>query len=58
MGAVLNKATAQDEYAYYGGYQPYVMTPDAGPDGGASQHGHGGQNGFHLPPGQPGRHYR
>jgi succinoglycan biosynthesis transport protein ExoP len=29
VGAVLNKATAQDGYGYYGGYQPYVMPVDA-----------------------------
>ena len=25
VGAVLNKASEQDEYGYYGGYQPYVL---------------------------------
>jgi len=58
VGAVLNKATAQDGYGYgyyySGGYQPYV--PSAG------QHRADGakaaQNGFPLPSGQPEEHAR
>jgi polysaccharide biosynthesis transport protein len=60
VGAVLNKATAQDGYGYgYGyAYRPYV--PSAGsPNGGkADQNGHGKQNGSPLSSGQPGRHGR
>jgi succinoglycan biosynthesis transport protein ExoP len=29
VGAVLNKATAQDAYGYYGGYRPYVLPKGA-----------------------------
>ncbi len=31
VGAVLNKATAQDGYGYYGGYQPYVLPTERSP---------------------------
>ena len=33
VGAVLNKATAQDGYGYYGGYRPYVSPEGASPVG-------------------------
>jgi polysaccharide biosynthesis transport protein len=47
VGAVLNKATAQDEYGYYGGYQPYVLPSDASADGlVAGRNGTDKQNGF------------
>jgi succinoglycan biosynthesis transport protein ExoP len=56
MGAVLNKATAQDGYGYYGGYQPYTMEPDAAPGGARGAQGARGaryrQNGYRLPSGQ------
>jgi succinoglycan biosynthesis transport protein ExoP len=61
VGAVLNKATAQDGYGYgyYGGYQPYVVPRGESADGSrATQNGHGKQNGSPLPSGQPGRHGR
>jgi polysaccharide biosynthesis transport protein len=59
VGAVLNKATAQDGYGYYGGYQPYVPPQDWSPDGATTAHnGHSKQNGSPLPSGQPGRHGR
>jgi polysaccharide biosynthesis transport protein len=54
VGAVLNKASTQDEYGYYGAYQPYVL-PGSGE---AVQHVHGRQNGNPLPSGQHGRHDR
>jgi polysaccharide biosynthesis transport protein len=55
VGTVLNKATAQDEYGYYGGYQPYVLPTDGA---GVPRSGREKQNGFHLPSGQPGRRGR
>jgi Mrp family chromosome partitioning ATPase len=56
VGAVLNKATAQDEYGYYGGYQPYVLPSDAPADGlGAGRNGTDAQNGFPRQPGRAGR---
>jgi capsular exopolysaccharide synthesis family protein len=55
VGAVLNKATAQEEYGYYGSYQPYVLPGNAAADGGAARNGHSKQNGAPLPSGQPGR---
>jgi len=61
VGAVLNKATAQDGYGYgyYGGYQPYIAPQGGSPDGARTAHnGHGKQNGSPLPSGQPGRHGR
>jgi succinoglycan biosynthesis transport protein ExoP len=61
VGAVLNKATAQDGYGhgYYGGYQPYVVPRGESADGSrTTQNGHGKQNGSPLPSGQPGRHGR
>jgi len=61
VGAVLNKATAQDGYGYgyYGGYQPYVPIPGGSPDGaGTTSNGHGKQNGSPLSSGKPGRHGR
>jgi hypothetical protein len=59
VGAVLNKATAQDGYGYYGGYQPYVTPQGGSPDSARAAHnGHGKQNGSPLPSGQPGRHGR
>jgi polysaccharide biosynthesis transport protein len=60
VGAVLNKATAQDEYGYYGRYQPYVPLKGAFFDGAAARRGRENrngrekQNGFPLPSGQPG----
>jgi polysaccharide biosynthesis transport protein len=64
VGAVLNKATAEDGYGYgYGyGYGPgyHAYVPSAGsPNGGkAGQNGHGKQNGSPISSGQPGRHGR
>jgi succinoglycan biosynthesis transport protein ExoP len=59
VGAVLNKAAAQDEYSYYGGYRPYTLAAGAATrDSKASRNGRGNQNGSHLPTGQPGRHGR
>jgi receptor protein-tyrosine kinase len=63
VGAVLNKATAQDGYGYgygySGGYQPYVPSAGASPAGAkAAQNGRGKQNGLPLPSGQPGEHAR
>jgi len=61
VGAVLNKATAQDGYGYgyYGGYQPYIPIPGGSPDNAGTTHnGHGKQNGSSLTSGQPGRHGR
>jgi capsular exopolysaccharide synthesis family protein len=58
VGAVLNKATTQDEYGYYGGYQPYVLPTDAADGGRAAQNGRAKENGSQLPSGQPGRHDR
>jgi polysaccharide biosynthesis transport protein len=61
VGAVLNKATAQDGYGYgyYGGYQPYVPMRDGSPDDARTTHnGHGKQNGSSLASGRPGRHGR
>ena len=49
VGAVLNKATAQEEYGYYGDYQPYVLPASAAGNGRSKQ------NGAPLPSGQPGR---
>jgi succinoglycan biosynthesis transport protein ExoP len=57
VGAVLNKATAQDDYGYYGGYQPY-MRLDTGADDDVSRAGRAQQNGSPLPSGQSGRHSR
>jgi succinoglycan biosynthesis transport protein ExoP len=37
VGAVLNKASGQDEYGYYGGYQPYVFPRGADFDGAQTQ---------------------
>ena len=31
VGIVLNKASAQREYGYYGGYQPFVMPAETAP---------------------------
>jgi capsular exopolysaccharide synthesis family protein len=59
VGAVLNKAAAQDEYGSYGSYPAYTLTTGtASGDGKASRNGHGNQNGSHLPTGRPGRHGR
>jgi polysaccharide biosynthesis transport protein len=62
VGAVLNKATAQNGYGYYGyygGYRPYVPPKGESPGRAkATQNGHGKQNGSSLPSGQPGRHGR
>ena len=61
VGAVLNKATAQDGYGhgYYDGYQPYVAPQGGSPEGArTARNGHGKQNGSPLPSGQPGRHGR
>ena len=59
VGAVLNKATAQDGYGYYGGYQPYVpMRGGSSDDARTTHNGHGKQNGSSLASGQPGRHGR
>ena len=57
VGAMLNKATTQDEYGYYRDYPPYVLAPVA--DGTrASQNGQAKENGSPLPSGQPRRHDR
>ena len=61
VGAVLNKATAQDGYGYGydGGYQPYVLPSGGSADGTRmTRNGHGNQNGSPLSSGQPGRHGR
>jgi succinoglycan biosynthesis transport protein ExoP len=63
VGAVLNKATAQDGYGYgygySGGYQPYVPVRGGSPDNAMTTHnGHGKQNGSPLSSGRPGRHGR
>ena len=55
VGTVLNKASAQEEYGYYGGYQPYVLPQSTATDGGAARNGHGKHNGAPLPSRQPGR---
>jgi Mrp family chromosome partitioning ATPase len=55
VGTVLNKTSAQDEYGYYGGYQPYVLPENTAADGGAARNGRSKQNGAPLPSGQPGR---
>jgi capsular exopolysaccharide synthesis family protein len=55
VGAVLNKASAQEEYGYYGGYQPYVLPENDSKNGGAARHGRGKHNGAPLSSGQPGR---
>ena len=58
VGAVLNKATAQDGYGYgyYGGYQPYVVPQGGSPDGArTARNGHGKQNGSPIPSGRHGR---
>jgi Mrp family chromosome partitioning ATPase len=61
VGCVLNKASAQQGYGYYGGYQPYGVPADSAPgngatDNGPAANGRGKQNGTPLPSGQPGRH--
>jgi polysaccharide biosynthesis transport protein len=59
VGAVLNKATSQDEYGYYGGYQPYVLPEHASLDvPGQSGNGRLKQNGSPPPSGRQGRHGR
>jgi succinoglycan biosynthesis transport protein ExoP len=59
VGAVLNKATAQDEYGYYGGYQPYVLPDDVSLDATKNyQNGRLKQNGSPPPSGRQGRHGR
>jgi capsular exopolysaccharide synthesis family protein len=59
VGTVLNKAAAQDEYGYRGGYASYTLAEGAAAeDGRRPRSGRGKQNGFHLPSGQPGRHGR
>jgi succinoglycan biosynthesis transport protein ExoP len=55
VGTVLNKASAQDEYGYYGAYQPYVWPGNTAADGGAARNGRSKQNGAPLPSGQPRR---
>jgi succinoglycan biosynthesis transport protein ExoP len=58
-GAVLNKAAAQGDYGYYGGYPAGIVTTSAASNGRkASRNGRGNQNGSHLSAGQPGRHGR
>ena len=59
VGAVLNKATAQEGYGYYGGYQPYVLPAGTAPaDAKAAGNGREKQNGFPLPSERSGRHGR
>jgi polysaccharide biosynthesis transport protein len=59
VGAVLNKATAQDGYGYYGGYQPYVLSGSAAADDAkGTGNGREKQNGFPLRSEQSGRHVR
>jgi len=64
VGSVLNKATSQDGYGYYGGYQPYVMQGEGGAADAllsrpkaATSNGRSRQNGA-PPAGQSGRHQR
>lgn len=45
VGAVLNKATAQDGGGYYAGYQPYVLPKGASLDGVMAPSGHQGRRG-------------
>jgi Mrp family chromosome partitioning ATPase len=59
VGAVLNKAAAQDEYGYHGGYSAYTLTVgSAAGHGKASKNGHGNASGSQPPTGRPGRHGR
>ena len=60
VGAVLNKATAQDGYGYgYGSaYHPYVSSVGSPNGSTADQNGRGKQNGSPLSSGRPGRHGR
>ena len=59
VGAVLNKAAAQDEYGYYGGYQPDVLRADTSlADAAAIQHARDKQNGSPLSSGQHGQRER
>jgi hypothetical protein len=57
VGAVLNKATAQGGYGYYGGYRPYVLPAGASPDGAkAARNGRDKQNGLPRPAAHQARH--
>ena len=58
VGAVLNKASAQQGYGYYGGYQPYVLPGNAADGAAPTRNGHGKQNGKPLPIAQPGQRDR
>jgi Mrp family chromosome partitioning ATPase len=55
VGCVLNKASAQQGYGYYGGYRPYGVPGNAATDNGPAWNERGKQNGAPLPSGQPGR---
>ena len=61
VGCVLNKASAQQGYGYYGVYRPYGVPGNGAPandvpGNGPGWNGRGKQNGAPLPSGQPGRH--
>jgi succinoglycan biosynthesis transport protein ExoP len=59
VGAVLNKATVQDGYGYYGGNRPYALPEDPSPDGPKpAQNGRHKQNGVTSPSGPQGRRGR
>jgi polysaccharide biosynthesis transport protein len=51
VGVLLNKATAQDQYGYYGNYRPYVLPTVGGDKPGRSRDR---ENGLSLPSGQSG----
>jgi tyrosine-protein kinase len=55
VGCVLNKASAQPGYGYYGGYQPYGVPGNAASGNGPSWNGRGNQPVPPLRSGQPGR---
>jgi capsular exopolysaccharide synthesis family protein len=60
VGCVLNKASAQQGYSYYGGYRPYGVPGNTTPSNDSAGNGaawteRGKQNGAPLPSGQPGR---
>jgi capsular exopolysaccharide synthesis family protein len=52
VGCVLNKASAQQGYGYYGGYRPYGVPGNAATDNGPAWNERGKQNGAPLSSGQ------